>query len=409
MEKLQKYVKLLVRTGVNIQKGQKLLVRCPVDLAYFGRMVMDEAFDAGAADVLILWGDEVSDRIHYLKAPDEAFGHERDWIKERIKFLVDEGYNLLAVSASDPEILKGVDPVRVQKNMKAASTMSKPLSDRVSTSQIQWNIGSVPTLAWAKKVFPKAQSDDEAMNLMWDAIFAASRVDDASDPVENWTAHVEYLSSKANRLMELNFKSLHLKNSLGTDLVMEMPKNHAWISCGEKAKTGYNFIANIPTEEVFSAPHRLGVNGIVYSTKQLVYLGDIIDEFWVKFKDGKVVEFDAKQGRNLLEKLITTHENADYLGEIALVPHSSPISQSGILWYNTLYDENASCHLAFGKGYGDCVEGAVGKTEEEQMEMGLNHSLAHEDFMIGSACMDITGTTHDGQEVAVFKQGEWAI
>ena len=408
MEKLQKYVKLLVRTGVGIQPGQKLLVNCPVDLAYFGRMVMQEAYDAGAADVLILWNDEISGRIHYLSAPDEAFGHEYDWIKARVKYLVDEGYNLLAVSASDPEILKGVDPERVQKNQKAGSIMSKPLSDRVSTSQIQWNIGSVPTLAWAKKVFPNAGSDEKAMDMMWDAIFAASRVDD-NDPVENWKKHVEYLSSKANKLMELNFKSLHLKNDLGTDLVMEMPKGHAWISCGEKAKTGYNFIANIPTEEVFSAPHRTGVNGIVYSTKPLVYLGDIIDEFWVKFKDGKVTEFDAKKGRDLLEKLITTHKNADYLGEIALVPHSSPISQSGILWYNTLYDENASCHLAFGKGYGDCVEGAVGKTEEEQMEMGLNQSLAHEDFMIGSACMDIIGTTHDGKQVDVFKKGEWAI
>jgi len=408
VEKLQKYVELLVRKGVNMQAGQKLLVRCPVDLAYFGRMVMEEAYRAGASDVMIMWGDEISGRIHYLMAPDEAFGHERDWIKERIKFLVDEGYNLLSVSASDPEILKGVNPERVQKEMRAGSIMQKPLSDRVSTSMIQWNIASVPTPAWAKKVFPNAGSEDEAMQLMWDAIFAASRVDDG-DPVANWDAHVEYLSSKATKLDELNFKSLHLKNSLGTDLVMEMPKGHAWISCGEEAKTGFNFIANIPTEEVFSAPHRTGVNGIVYSTKPLIYLGDIIDEFWVKFKDGKVVEFDAKQGKNLLEKLITTHKNADYLGEIALVPHSSPISQSGILWYNTLYDENASCHLAFGKGYGDCVEGAVGKTEEEQMEMGLNQSLTHEDFMIGSACMDIIGTTFDGQEIAVFKQGEWAI
>ncbi|MCL2168824.1 MAG: aminopeptidase [Defluviitaleaceae bacterium] len=408
MEKLKKYVELLVRKGVNIQPGQKLVVRCQVDLAYFGRLIMEEAYKAGAAKVLILWDDEISGRIHYLNAPDDAFGHEYDWIKARIKFLVDEGYNLLSVSAGDPEILKGVDPVRVQKNMKAGSIMSKPLSDRVSTSQIQWTIGSVPTPVWAKKVFPDAKSTEEAMELMWDAIFFASRVDDGC-AVANWDKHVAYLTEKSDKLMEYNFKSLHLKNSLGTDLVMEMPEGHVWISCGEKAKTGYNFIANIPTEEVFSAPHRTGVNGIVYSTKPLVYMGDIIDEFWIKFKDGKAVEYDAKVGKNLLEKLITTHKNADHLGEIALVPHSSPISQSGILWYNTLYDENASCHLAFGRGYGDCVKGAVGKSEEEQMEMGLNHSLAHEDFMVGSACMDIIGTTFDGKEVQVFKQGEWAI
>ncbi|MCL2574838.1 MAG: aminopeptidase [Defluviitaleaceae bacterium] len=409
MDKLQKYVKLIVNVGVNVQLGQKLLINCPVDLAYFGRLAMQEAYDAGAADVLILWNDEISGRIHYLSAPDEAFGKEVEWIKARVKHLVDEGYCLLNVYATDPEILKGVDPVRIQKQQKVGQMMSKPLSDQVTASAIQWNLASVPTPSWARKVFPNAANDEEAIGLMWDAIYAACRVDDNSDPVENWTKHVNYLQEKANKLMELNFKSLHFTNSLGTDLVTELPEGHIWMACGEKAKTGNNYIANIPTEEVFTAPHREGVNGIVYSTKPLVYMGDVIDEFWVKFEKGKVVDYGAKKNPHLLKSLLELHKNADYLGEVALVPYNSPISQSGILWYNTLYDENASCHLAFGRGYSYTLGGTDGKTEDEMEAMGLNQSLTHEDFMVGSKCLSIVGTTNDGKEVSVFVNGDWAI
>ena len=409
MDKLQKYVKLLVNVGVGLQPGQKLVINCPVDLAYFGRLAMKEAYDAGAAEVLILWNDEISGRIHYLGAPDEAFGHEIEWVKARVKHLVDEGYCLLNVYATDPEILKGVNPERVQKQQKVNQMMGKPLSDQVTSSAIQWNLASVPTLAWAKKVFPNATSEEEAIALMWDAIYAACRVDETSDPVENWKAHVNYLQSKADKLMELNFKSLHFKNSLGTDLVTELPQGHIWMACGERAKTGYNYIANIPTEEVFTAPHREGVNGIVYGSKPLVYMGDVIDEFWVKFEKGKVVEYGAKKNEHLLKSLLELHKNADYLGEVALVPYNSPISQSGILWYNTLYDENASCHLAFGRAYATTVKGTEGKNEEELNAMGVNQSLTHEDFMIGSADLQITGITHDGKEVPVFVNGNYAI
>jgi aminopeptidase len=408
MQKLKKYIELIVGVGINLQPGQKLLIRCPVDLAYFARLAMEEAYKRGAEDVLIIWNDEISARINYLMAPDSNFGREIKWIKKRVKYVVKEGYCMLSVSASDPEILKGVDPERVQKEQKVGAAMNKPLLDQIISSAVQWCAVSVPTAAWAKKVFPTAANEEAAINLMWDAIYAASRVDDG-DPVENWKKHIFDLDEKRLVLMDYNFKSLHLTNSLGTDLTMELPQGHIWVACGEEAKTGFNFIANIPTEEVFTAPLRTGVNGIVYSTKPLVYMGDLIDEFWLKFKDGKVVEFGAKQNENLLEKLITTHPNSDYLGEIALVPHSSPISQSGILWYNTLYDENASCHLALGRGYSYTLSGTDEKTDEELNAMGLNQSLAHEDFMVGSACMDIVGTTQDGKQIPIFKQGEWAI
>ena len=406
--RLEKYVKTIVTVGVNIQKGQKLLIRCPVDCAYFARMAMEEAYKAGAEDVMILWGDEASMRINYLLAPDSNFGKEMQWEKERVKYLIDEGYNVLAVAASDPEALKGVDPERVTKNLKVSSVVNKPLTDKVSTSQVQWSIVSVPTVAWAKKVFPKAASDDEAVELMWDAIYAASRIDD-NDPVENWKAHVANLQTKVNALMGYNFKYLRFKNAIGTDLELELPEGHMWVACGEKAATGYNFIANIPTEEVFATPMRTGANGIVYATKPLVYMGDLIEDFWLKFKDGKVVEYGAKKNVNLLEKLLYTHENADYLGEVALVPHDSPISNSGILWYNTLYDENASCHLALGRAYSVTVKGTEGKSEEELIAMGVNQSLTHADFMMGSADLEIIGVTHEGKEVAVFKDGNYAI
>ena len=408
MTKLEKYVKMIVNVGVNIQKGQKLVINCPVDCAYFARLAMEEAYKAGAEDVQIRWGDEISTRINYLHAPDSNFGKEIQWEKDRIKYLVDEGYNLLAVAASDPEILKGVDPERIQKNQKVTAITTKPLSDKISSSQIQWTIASVPTVAWAKKVFPNAKDENEAMDLMWDAIYAASRVDE-NDPLENWNKHIANLQQKVSALAGYNFKYLRFKNEIGTDLEIQLHEGHIWVACGDKAATGYNYIANIPTEEVFTTPLREGVNGIVYATKPLVYMGDLIEDFWLKFKDGKVIDFGAKKNKNLLEKLIYIHENGDYLGEVALVPFDSPISNSGILWYNTLYDENASCHLALGRAYSDAVKGTAGKTDEELNAMGINQSLTHADFMMGSPDLEIIGVTHDGKEIDVFKNGNFAI
>lgn len=408
MTKLEKYVKMIVNVGVNIQKGQRLLIRCPVDCAYFARMASEEAYKAGAEEVLIRWHDEKSMRIEYLNAPDSNFGKETEWEKALISHIVKEDYALLSVSASDPEIMKGVNPERILKNQRVNARLGKPLSDKTSRGEVQWTIASVPTEAWSKKVFPNAKTTEEAMNLMWDAIYAASRIDD-NDPIDNWKKHTDTLQGNVKHLMDNNFKSIRLKNSLGTDLEIELPQGHVWVACGEEAKNGHNFIANIPTEEIFTAPLRTGVNGVVYGTKPLVYMGDIIDNFHVEFKDGKVTKVFAEKNQHLLEKIVSTEENADYLGEIALVPHNSPISQSGILFYNTLYDENASCHLAFGRAYADCVKGTQGKTDDELLEMGINQSLTHVDFMVGSADMEIIGTTQDGKEVAVFKNGNFAF
>ena len=406
--KLRNYVKLAVRVGVNIQKGQKLLVRCPVDQAYMARLVMEEAYEAGAENVHIQWNDGAAARINFLKAPDSNFGVERSYDKAFIQYMVDEGYNLISIDAEDPEMLKGVDPERITKNMKVARLNSKPLKDKVMANEVQWSIVAVPGAAWARKVFPNAANDEAAIAAMWEAIFAACRIDD-NDPVENWKKHLVNLKSKIATLMELDFQKLHFSNSLGTDLTIELPRGHVWIACGEKATTGNEFVANIPTEEVFTAPLNTSTEGIVYASKPLAHMGDLIEDFWVRFEGGRAVEWDAKKNKNLLDKLITEEKNAEYLGEVALVPHSSPISQSGILWFETLYDENASCHIALGAAYPVCLSGTEGKSEDELSAMGLNNCLSHTDFMIGTADMDIVGTKFDGEHVQVFKNGEWSL
>jgi len=407
-KRLQKYIEAVVGIGVNIQQGQKLLIRCSVDTAYIARLAMEEAYKRGAADVMVIWDDDACERIDYLLAPEEKFGKVEEWRRARMQHLVDEKYNLLSISSDDPENLKGVCPDRIKRDNIAYGKMNKPRSQQIMASEVQWVGCSVPSPAWARKVFPDAICDEEAVAQMWEAIFAACRIDE-NDPVENWRKHTEYLQGKADAMNSANFQSLRFKNSLGTDLEMELPKDHFWVACGEEAKTGVNFVANMPTEEVFTAPQRDGVNGVVYATKPLVYMGDVIDGFWLRFEKGRVVDYAAEKNQHLLEKLLTSTPNADFLGEVALVPHSSPISQSGILWYNTLYDENASCHLALGKGYPDCVKGAVGKSEEDILAMGLNQSLEHEDFMIGSACMDVVGIMQDGLEVQIFAKGEWVL
>jgi len=408
-ERIKKYAQAVVNIGVNIQPGQNLVIYSDINAADFARVVFEEAYLRGAADVLLFWADEVCARHHYLLAPEENFGKVAEWRRARMQHLVDEKYHALYIASTDPENLKGVCTERIDRDQRAFSAMNKPRSSQTMANEVQWNVCSVPSVVWAKKVFPNAASDDEAVKLMWEAIFTACRIDDKSDPIENWRKHTQYLQEKANALNAHNFKSLKFTNSLGTDLEMELPENHQWVACGEKSQAGVEFVANMPTEEIFTAPKRDGVNGIVYSTKPFVYMGDLVEDFWIRFKDGKAVEYAAKKNQQLLEKLLAADEGSSFLGEVALVPHSSPISQSGILWYETLYDENASCHLALGKAYPTCVKDTSGKSEDELAALGLNQSLEHEDFMIGSADTDIVGITHDGQEIQIFKQGEWAL
>jgi len=405
---LDEYVELVVRKGVNIQPGQQLLISCKVECAFFARQAMKVAFEAGASNVHIRWIDELCSRTRYLMANDEIFDTFPVWDKLMFDSLAEDGAAFLNIEASDPEAFKGVDSGRLSRFNIAVSGALKGYFEKIITGGVRWCVASVPSETWAKKVFPEAATTDEAMSLLWKNIFAASRVGDGN-AVENWNAHIDTLQRRRSILNGYRFKSIHLKNSAGTDLHMELPEKHQWLGGGDVAKDGLHFLANIPTEEIFSAPVADGVNGTVVGTMPNVFRGNLIDDFSITFKDGKVVSYDAKVGKEHLANMITDIPGMDKLGEIALVEHDSPISNTGILFYNTLYDENASCHLALGSAYPDSIEGGGEMTEEQRAAEGLNISDNHQDFMFGSADMSIVGTTADGEEVVIFKDGNFVI
>jgi len=408
LEKIKKYARLAVEKGVNIQQGQKLFITSSVDTVEFTRMIVKVAWERGAKDVIVRWTDEKVSRERFLHGDEDIFGIEQKWLIEYINYVVEEGYQFLAVRCDNPEIFKGADPQKISKEMGAVGKVHKPLSDKMMTNSIQWNLVAVPSSEWASKVFPEAKTSEEAIEKMWEAIFYVNRIDD-NDPIENWNKHLEILASQSKKLNDYKLKSLVYKNSIGTNLEIGLPKGHKWVGGSKQAKTGNMFIANIPTEEIFTTPHKDEVNGIVYSTKPLIYMGNVIDDFWIKFEKGRATSYKANIGHEFLEKMITAHLNADFLGEVALVSQSSPISKLGIVWYNILYDENASCHLALGSAYSYTVADTDGLSEDEKMAKGINQCLSHNDFMIGSACMNIVGIKEDGKKVQIFENGEWAI
>jgi len=405
---LEEYVELVIRQGVNIQPGQQLVIACSVDCAFFARKAMEAAFSAGASNVHLRWLDDACSRTRYLMADDEVFDSYPAWEKLLMDSLSEQGAAFLNVSASDPEAFKGVDSGRLSRFNIAASAALKDYFEKIITGGVRWCVASVPSEAWAKKVFPDAANSDEAISLLWKNIFAATRVGDGK-AVEKWELHLDRLKRRMNALNEYHFTAIHLKNGVGTDLRMELPGKHLWTGGGDAAKDGFHFLANIPTEEIFTAPQADGVNGTVVGTMPNVFRGNLIEDFSITFKDGKVVSFDAKSGREHLENMITDIPGMDRLGEIALVEFDSPISNTGILFYNTLYDENASCHLALGSAYPDCVEGGGAMSEEQRKAAGINVSDNHQDFMFGSADMSIVGFTASGEEVVVFKDGNFVF
>jgi len=405
---LDEYIELLIRQGINIQKGQQLVISCNVDLAVFARKAMEAAFKAGASNVHMNWVDELSSRTRYLMAEDSVFDIFPPWTKVMYDNLAKEGAAFLSFTASDPEIFKGVLPDRLSRFNIATSKALKDYFENIITGGVRWCAASVPSEPWAKKVFPNAANTDEAISQMWKHIFTAARVGDGK-AVEKWQAHIDSLKKRVDTLNKHSFKSIHLKNSAGTDLSMELPKNHLWLGGGDRAKDGFDFLPNIPTEEIFTAPKWDGVNGTVVGTMPNVFRGNLIEDFSITFKDGKVVSYDAKVGREHLENMINDIPGMDYLGEIALVEHNSPISNMGILFFNTLYDENASCHLALGSAYPDSIEGGAAMSEDERKAAGINISDNHQDFMFGSADMSIIGKTTTGEEITIFKNGNFVI
>lgn len=404
---LIKYASLAVNIGVNIQKDNILVISSPIETAEFARLITEEAYKSGAKDVIVHYGDQKLTKIKLENSSLETISNIPEWQAESYNYYARQEACFISISASDPDGLKGVPVEKIGASQKARTSALKEYFDNSMSNKCRWCVLSVPTLSWAKKVFPKV-SDDEAMESLWDVIFKTVRVD-TENPVNAWKKHNAYLEEKIKFMNNNNFKSVHLKSANGTDLNIELPEGHIWAGGSEGDVNGIPFNANIPTEEVFTLPKKTGVNGIVYSSKPLSYGGNLIDNFSITFKDGKAIDFTAETGYDVLKQMLESDEGAKYLGEVAFVPYNSPISNSKLIFFNTLFDENATCHLAFGRAYESCVKDADKYSEEELEKIGVNNSVIHVDFMIGTSDLEITGINKNGETIQIFSNGNWAF
>lgn len=404
---LNEYARLCVKVGINIQKGQPLVIGAPIEGADFVRLIAKNAYELGASEVHVNWNDEVLTKLKYENAPMEVFENFPKWYADGMEDFAKKGAGFISISAQDPELLKEIDPKKIAASNKSSSIALKEFRNYTMNDINAWCVVSIPTKSWAKRVFPNV-SEEKAVEKLWAAIYNATRMD-LEDPVQAWEDHMSNLTAKVDYLNNKRLKTLHYTASNGTDLMVELPNDHIWAGGGAINSKGTYFAPNMPTEEVFTMPLKTGVNGVVYSTKPLNYGGKLIDDFKLTFKDGKVVDFESKVGKEVLADLLDIDEGAKHLGEVALVPFTSPISNSNIIFMNTLFDENASCHFAFGKAYPTNIKGGEKMTDEELEVNGVNNSLTHVDFMIGSSDMSIAGVTVDGQKIQIFENGNWAL
>lgn len=407
--RLEQYAALAVEVGVNIQPGQKLCIMTQVEAAPFVRLVVKHAYEVGASYVHVEWADEQIVRTRLEKSSEEGLGFYPEWVVDGRVKLAEEGAAFLWITADNPDLLNGIDASRIAAVTKPAQTALQPFRKYTLSNDCAWSIVAVPTPEWAAKVFPDLASSGEQVGALWEAIFAATRVD-ADNPIASWREHADGLRSKAERLNERRYKELRYRSAAtGTDVSIGLPDGHIWVSAGAKNKQGSVFIPNMPTEEVFTSPHKDTINGTVYSSKPLSYNGNLIDNFSITFTNGRITAYQAEQGYDALKGLVETDEGSHFLGEIALVPFRSPISDTNLTFYNTLFDENAACHLAIGFAFPFCIEGGNGQSKEELAERGLNNSLTHVDFMIGTADLDIDGVRQDGSVEPLFRGGNWAF
>ena len=402
---LREYARLIVRCGANVQKGQEVMIYADLDQPEFVRMVVEEAYKAKAKKVIVEWSYPELNKLHVRYQSVKTLGDVPQWQRERRQHMVDTVPARIHIISEDPDGMKGMNMEKMAKARKLSYPILKPYSDQLEGKQ-QWCIAAVPGVAWAKKVFPGC-SKNQAVEKLWEAILEASRVDE--NPVKAWEKHNADLQARCDYLNGLGIESLHYTAENGTDLTVGMIPQAKFCGGGETSLQNIYFNPNIPTEECFISPMRGKAEGIVYSTKPLSYQGQLIENFSLRFENGKVVEAKAEKGEALLNTMITMDEGASYLGECALVPQKSPISESGLLFYNTLFDENASCHLALGMGYIDTIEDYHKYSLEQCREMGINDSMIHEDFMIGCDSMNIDGITRDGKVVPIFRGGNWAF
>ena len=402
---LREYAKLIVRRGVNVQKGQEVLICAGLDQPEFVAMVVEEAYKAKAKKVTVQWDYQPLDKLHYRYRTLKTLGTVEEWEKARQEHYCEALPCRIYLESDDPDGLKGINMEKMAKARQMQYPILKPYRDRRENKD-QWCIAAVPGAAWAKKVFPGMRTST-AMEKLWEAILTTSRVTD--DPVKAWDEHNADLQGRCDYLNSLHIRSLHYTAENGTDLTVGMIPEAVWCGGGETSLQGIFFNPNIPTEECFISPMRGQAEGIVYASKPLSYRGQLIENFSVRFKNGKVVEVKAEKGEELLKTMVSMDEGAAYLGECALVPQKSPISESGLLFYNTLFDENAACHLALGMGFADTIRDFQNKTLDECRALGVNDSMIHEDFMIGCDSMNIDAICEDGKVVPIFRGGNWAF
>ena len=402
---LREYAKLIVRCGINVRKGQDVMIHAGLDQPEFVKMVVEEAYKAKARKVIVEWNYDALAKIHVRYQSVKTLSEVPQWQKERQEYFCETLPARIHIVSEDPDGMKGMDFAKMAKARKISYPILKPYIDRRDGYQ-QWCIAAVPGAAWAKKVFPGLPKG-QAMEKLWEAILSASRVTD--DPVKAWDDHNADLKKRCDYLNSLSIRSLHYTADNGTDLTVGMIPEAVFCGGGEVSRQGIFFNPNIPTEECFISPMRGQAEGIVYSTMPLSYNGQLIENFSLRFENGKAVEAKAEKGEELLNTMITMDEGAAYLGECALVPQQSPIAQSGLLFYETLFDENASCHLAMGAGYADTIRDHHSKTLQECQDLGINDSMIHVDFMIGCDSMNIDAICEDGKVVPIFRSGNWAF
>lgn len=403
---LKNYAKLIAKTGVNVKSGQDVIIRAELDQPEFVAYVAEECYRAGARNVRVEWSHQPVSRLNAIYQSEDTLAEVAPWQEEKLR---DQSLSLPAViylESADPDGMNGVDAHKVSSASMRRFPKIKPYRDAME-NKYQWCIAAVAGKNWAKKVFPKEKNAQAAEEKLWEAILRCSRAE--GNPIGNWNEHNKNLSERCRILNGLHLKKLFYRSSNGTDLTVRLMPEGVFAGGGETTLSGRYFNPNIPSEEVFTTPRRGLAEGVVYSTKPLSYQGQLIENFHLRFADGKVTEATAEKGEEVLKKMLAMDEGASYLGECALVPFDSPINESGLLFYNTLFDENASCHLALGRGFSMCVKGYENYSDEKIKELGVNDSMIHVDFMIGARDLSIEGETEDGARVPIFVNGNWAI
>ncbi len=402
---LENYARLLIRVGLNVKENQIVVIKAPVEAYEFVQLLSKEAFFCKARDVLVRFRDEQISHQKYLYASEDTFETVPSYEADFYNQTSEQGACYLTLLGEDPDLMQDVNPKRMMAYSKAFRKETKAYRNRLDFMECQWCIAAVSTKSWAKKVYPDLD-EKEAKEKLWKDILSICCVNE--DPVLTWNKRQVDFETKVKKLNDLNLKALHYTNSLGTDCTIELPKDYCFAGGGSLLKDGTLYFANLPTEEVFSAPFKYGVNGKLFASYPLNYNGALIEDFWFEFKKGRIINYGCQKGKEILDQIFDLDENARYLGEVALVPFESPISQLNRVFYETLIDENASCHFALGQSYAECIKGGLEMNEEQLLEKGMNQSIVHIDFMVGTEDLNIEGITEKNERISIFEKGSYS-